>query len=263
MRLHSTLLAMVLVASSVPIVEAEPLQLGEGSELDLSGPFATRSAWHIGLVQGPPVDFDGDKVPGEIRLCLTRPGSGACDPQLRQTLRPDTADGPYSQPHYLQSAELVRPRGDARDPLLMVRTASLSSMTNDQLILTQLLAYRAERDGFLRVYEHVTGRNNDQEVRYVPSGPLRGDVISAEPTGDAPFGFWILVSRYASGRPYQQVLRYRSATRYGDNNPLPVIDSDMAEIQQRLGLWHPGMSLPLPAAPCPKPHLKAMELWCG
>jgi hypothetical protein len=114
----------------------------------------------------------------------------------------------------------------------------------------------------VRVYDHLTGSNNDQEVRYISTGPLKGDIISAEPTANAPFGFWVSVNTLPSGYAYKQVLRYRSATRYGDGNPLAVIDSEMPNIELRLGLWRPGSPLPLPAGRCPNPHLVKTELWC-
>jgi hypothetical protein len=74
-------------------------------------------------------------------------------------------------------------------------------------------------------------------------------VIAAEPTDDAPYAYWIAVSRLGAGG-YAQALRYRSATRYGDGNPLSVIDSEMPNILQRLGLWRSGSPPPLPAEPC-------------
>jgi len=61
------------------------------------------------------------------------------------------------------------------------------------------------------------------------------------------------------------VLRFVSATRYGDGNPLAVIDAEMPNIQQRLGLWKPGQPLPTPTArdkPCTRPTLKRSALWC-
>jgi hypothetical protein len=94
-------------------------------------------------------------------------------------------------------------------------------------------------------------------------GPLRGDVISVDPTNDPPFGYWVTVHRLTPDYRYKQVLRYRSATIYGDNNPLAVIDSEMPNIQRRLGLWHPGEPLPLPKSGCAKPRLVKTELWCS
>ena len=74
------------------------------------------------------------------------------------------------------------------------------------------------------------------------------------------------VERFTPANAYRRVLRYRSATRYADGNSLGVIDSEMPNIEQRLGLWKPGSPLPLPmggAKACPKPHLKLGALWCG
>ena len=131
------------------------------------------------------------------------------------------------------------------------------------MVLTQVLAYQRRLDRFVRIYEHLTGTNNNQEVRYVDAGPLRSDIISVEPTMDAPFGFWVSVNALMPGHLYQQVLRYRSATRYQDGNSLAVIDSEMPNIEQHLGFWRLGSPLPLPAGPCSRPHLIRMELWCG
>lgn len=142
-------------------------------------------------------------------------------------------------------------------------TASLHNGNGNQLVLTQALAYQTASDRFERVYEHATGRNNNQEVRYIEAGPLAGDVISVDPADTAPFGYWVAVQAFTPGDSYHQVLRYRSATIYGDGNALPVIDSEMANIQRRLGLWQPGSALPRPATACAKPHLVGMELWCG
>ena len=256
--------AVALAASAA--VGAAPSGPTVISAIDLAGPFAARSAWRFTASQGPSVaDPDGsagDEVPGDVRLCLRKAASGACDPQLLGTLSAASTDDSFSQPHYLNDAKIVE--GAPGHPLLLVQTASLHSGDGDQLVFTQALAYRRETDEFVRVYDHQTGRNNNQEVRYVEKGPLKGDIISAEPTENAPFGFWVVVNTLTPGRAYKEVLRYRSATRYGDGNPLSVIDSEMANIEQRLGLWRPGAPLPLPTrTPCLAPHLIHMELWCA
>ena len=125
-----------------------------------------------------------------------------------------------------------------------------------------VLAYDQVQESFTPVYEKRVNKNNNQEIRYIDDGPLIGAIISTEPTGDAPFGFWITVDRLGPTGGYEQVLRYRSATRYDDGNPLAVIDSEMPGILPRLGVWHPGMKLPLPAGKCAKPRLIGQELWC-
>ncbi len=146
--------------------------------------------------------------------------------------------------------------------LLLLEIASVHAGDGDQRMATLILAYDRAHDRFVRSYEHRTGHNNNQEVRYMRDGPLQGDIITSEPTDDAPFGYWIVVNRLTPALTYDQVLRYRSATVYGDGNPLAVIDSEMPNIQQHLGLWHPGQPLPLPKGSCARPRLVRMALWC-
>ncbi|GAA3267178.1 hypothetical protein GCM10020258_37110 [Sphingomonas yabuuchiae] len=90
-------------------------------------------------------------------------------------------------------------------------------------------------------------------MRFIVQGPLRGAIVSAVPTSDAPFGYWITVNRMNAGGRYAQVLHYRSGTRYGDGNQLAAIDSEMPETLRRLKLWQPGQPLPCPIAPAPNP----------
>jgi hypothetical protein len=257
-------LAAVAATASAAVKAAPPLATVL-SALDLSRPFATRSAWRFSASQEPPIDdptgLSGDTAPGEVHLCLHKEAAGPCDPHLEDALRSGSKDDLFSKPHYLNKVQVVH--GASGRALLLVQTASLHSGDGDQLVLTQALVYQRSSDRFVRVYDHSTGNNNNQEVRYIETGALKSDIISAEPTSKAPFGFWVSVNTLTSGSSYRQVLRYRSATKYGDGNPLSVIDSEMPNIEQRLGFWRPGSPLPLPAGRCPKPHLIRMELWCG
>ena len=251
-------LAGLAVAGAAPVPEQVVL-----TSAVLAGTLGTRSAWLLMSRQGPAVeDMADNEAPGVITLCL-RKGAGPCDPQVRDALGTTPADALFSEPHYLDEARVVGGRGASGQPLLLVRTASLHSGDGDQLVLTQALAYQRDADRFVRVYDHVTGRNNNQEVRYVEAGPLGGDIVSVEPTSDAPFGFWVVVDAPVPGSAFREALRYRSATRYGDGNALRVIDSEMPNIQRRLGVWRPGAPLPLPGGPCPRPRLVREELWCG
>jgi len=261
----SYLAVFAATAVAAPVsVRAEPSPQTVIAVVDLSGPFATRSQWKVTASQGPPINdptgVGDDKVSGEINLCLHASVSGPCDPQLQTALGAASSDDLYSAPHYLNEVRVVHGVGGL--PLLFVQTASVHSVDGDQIVLTQALAYERGADRFVRVYSHPTGRNNSQEVRFIEAGVLKGDIISVEPTANAPFGFWISVNTLARGSSYKQVLRYRSATGYGDGNPLAVIDSEMPNIEQRLGLWRAGSPLPLPAGACPTPHLVHMELWC-
>ena len=239
------------------------------AELDLTTAFHTRSAWRLVVTEGPPThDYGDNDAPGALTLCLRAGQSGPCvSGPVTPHLKTRPADYPAWEPHYLRTAKVVYPRGPKAAPFLLIVTGSLYSGDGDQIVATQLVAYDVRQDAFRRVYARSTGHNNNQEVRFVTAGPLRGSVISAEPQDHLPYGYWIVVERLSPGGAYRQVLRYRSATLYNDGNPLAVIDSEMPSIERRLGLWRPGMPLPTPdtsgGKPCPKPSMRHTELWCG
>lgn len=235
------------------------------SSIDLSRPFQTRSAWHFTAVQGRDVRNSygeaGDTFPGPICLCISKDRGRSCQPGLRTELWDAALNDSDSGPHFLEKVEIVRPRSGRA--LLLVRAANLPSGNGDYGVATQVLAYDQSRDTFITIYRNRTPHNNNQETRYITGGPLKGAMISVEPTEDAPYGFWVTVDRLTPALTYRQALRYRSATHYGDGNPLAVIDSEMPNIEQRLGLWRAGAPLPLPKGRCLKPHLIRMELWCN
>ena len=257
---------MCVVALALPtILAAQSTKSSVISNIDLSRPFSTGEPWRFIAKQGPPVSGDetasGDEQPGRIQLCLQATESAPCDPQLLNAL--DDANDYPSQPHYLNAVKIVYPRGSSDPPLLFVQMASLRAGDGSQLVLTQVLAYKRSQDRFVRIYEYTTGTNENEEVRYIDSGKLQGGIISVDPTQNAPYGYWVTVNVLTQQYTYKTLLRYRSATRYGDNNPLAVIDSEMPNIEQRLGYWKPGMALPLPSGACPSPRLIRMELWCN
>jgi hypothetical protein len=235
------------------------------SAIDLTKPFGARSAWRFTATQRPDQpNRDEGPIPGIITLCLKRALDRACSPALAQMAPPpDPSYVSMWEPRQLFVARIVYPRGRSAPPLLLTRTGGSIGYDGSQPIFTQLLAYRREGDRFESVFRQVVGRNTNPEVRFINAGALRGDVVVAEPTENAPFGYWITVHRLSPSYRYRPILRYRSATMYGDENPLAVIDSEMPNIQQRLGLWRPDRPLPLPAKGCPKPRLVKMELWCS
>ena len=240
----------------------------QGMELDLSKPFHTRSSWRFVVTEGLQVKDSGDNdAPGALTLCLYRGADGPCMSDA-VVISAGTTKSRYVDdwdPHYLISAKPVYPHGPNAAPFLLIVTGSLHSGDGDQLVSTQLVAYDAGQDEFRRVYAQSTGHNNNQEIRFVTDGPLRGSVISAEPQDKLPYGYWITVNKLTPAGAYRQVLRYRSATLYNDGNPLAVIDSEMPNIEKRLGLWKPGDPIPVPTVgkPCLKPVLRHTELWCG
>jgi hypothetical protein len=242
----------------------------QGAQLDLTKAFHTRSAWLLVVTEGSPVKDHGENdAPGALSLCLHKGPTGPCvSAPVTPSLRTAPSDYAAWEPHYLLTAKVVYPRGPKAAPLLLIITGSLNSGDGDQIVATQLVAYDAGQDAFQRVYAKSTGHNNNQEVRFVTNGPLRGSVITAEPQEHLPYGYWIVVKSLAPAGGYRQVLRYRSATLYNDGNPLAVIDSEMPSIERRLGLWTPGQPIPTPhlngnLKPCLKPTLRHAELWCG
>jgi len=258
--------AVALAASgSLAAPAAPPERNAAGRTIDLARAFNTRSAWMFTTRQGPdivdPILGEADaKVPGEIRLCISKDRGKTCATTLDGALTVRGQRDTFSEAHYLNDARIVYPA--AGKPMLLLQLGSLQSMNGDQRIATVVLAYDRTKDAFVIAYDRRTGHNNNQEVRYIAEGPLRGAIVSAEPTDDAPFGFWMTVNRVGSDNRYAEVLRYRSATRYGDGNPLAVIDSEMPNLHRRLGFWRPGSPLPLPKGACPKPHLVSGALWC-
>ena len=254
----------IAVAASGSAALCDPAPSPTIAAQDLQRPFDARSPWTLVIRQGPPTeDYGGNPAPGALDICLQK---SPADPCMRSPVSAPPSD-PAAQtdwgPHYLGGAKPVYPDGRAGPPLLQLVTSSLHAGDGGQVVVTQFLRYDRARDAFDRVYFRSTGTNNNQEVRFVADGPLKGDLIAAEPTGDAPYGYWITVDKFTPAHTYRQAIRYRSATRYNDGNPLPVIDSETPNIERRLGLWKPGSPLPTPAgAPCPTPSLKHMELWC-
>jgi len=239
------------------------------SSVDLTQAFHTRSAWRFTATQGAqvndifsdPSSSQPDKLPGVITLCLHKVSSRECDRSLSGDLNSQGTDRYFDASHFLRKFEIVHPRSEA-NPLLLIRTTNLSSGDGSTGVLTQILSYDRKNDKFRRIYRQVVGSNGNEEVRYITSGPLKGDVITAEPTANAPYGYWVTVQKLTSDIEYRQILKYRSATHYGDGNSLAVIDSEMPNIERRLELWRPGRPLPLPASGCPHAKLVHSELWC-
>ncbi|MBV9888065.1 MAG: hypothetical protein JO119_16100 [Acidobacteria bacterium] len=125
--------------------------------------------------------------------------------------------------------------------------------------------YDPKADKFRSVFFNISGRNNNQECRFVKSGPLLGRVIAVYPTTDPPFTYFVEIYKRADEGNYSRMLRYRGKTGYGDANSLPVIDSEMPEILRRFGLWKAGDPLPIPPRMpkgCTRLVLRKSIEWC-
>lgn len=239
------------------IVDSAPFQPPPGqprqvARIDLSKPFNIPGPAILIAKRWPAqmdeLEFESDPDVRPLRVCI-QTKVGPCSPQFRN--------------YRLDIAELVYPKGLSKPPLIHLQIAGLSSPSGHRGHSVIMLNYRRALARFDVIFDGQFGSNNNQDIRYVASGPLRGDMISAEPTDNAPYGFWIAVNQLTAAYRYRQVLRYRSATHYGDGNLLAVIDSEMPNILRRLGLWQSGQPLPLPKSGCAKPRLVKSELWCS
>jgi hypothetical protein len=192
----SALIALAVISVGSPSgatpAPAEPATVI--ADIDLAQPFHARSPWRLTITQGPEAadpDLPGQTVPGAVTICLRKRDSNDC-----ADLPPPPApmNDPYWSPHYLDDARVVH-SGAGGPLLLLLRLASIHSGDGDQAVFTRLLAYRPAQDQFEPVYAHMTGRNNNQDVRFIASGKLAGAVVSVEPTETAPFVYWVTVDR--------------------------------------------------------------------
>jgi hypothetical protein len=267
MRIAWAWSAVALGLSTAAATARPPQPAKVIARIDLSKPFRLGPGAAFTASQGPdvedPVYGEGSMAPGRVHLCLHDPNFQRCAPDLDKILASPDHNELFSTVHYLQIAEIVYPKGRNAPPLLHLQVGSFLAGNSDQIRATGLLVYRPRKHQFDMIFRQLVGSNNNQEVRFIASGPLKGSVVTVDSPFGPPFSYVVTVHRLTPDYRYKQVLRYRSATVYGDSNPLAVIDSEMPNILRRLGLWRPGQSFPLPAGHCPHPHLVKTELWCS
>jgi len=223
------------------------------THLDLAQPFQTKSRWSLVAAKQPDEesraeDGAGNRT-GAISLCFVKNDEPDCSEEMflakyrEENISFDSAPGPFYE---LFTNDVVF-SGPARTlPLLRIKACTIAGANGNCGVSTFLFAYDRKVDRFRVVFFNMTSRNNNQETRFVENGDLLGSVIVASPTSDAPFAYFVEVYKRTSEREYSRVLKYRSNTRYGDGNPLAVIDSDMPETLRRFGLWKTGDALPVP-----------------
>jgi hypothetical protein len=233
------------------------------SHIDLTEAFGTVTQWTFVVAQDggkPALDFEDH---GPIFLCLVKATGPDCVQDIYQQIK---GEMPWSdKPYHLFAVRIVYANQNRSSPLLLVKVCGVAGADGDCWIATALYRYDKGTDRFIRVFVNFTGRNNNQATRFVESGPLQGDVIVDNPTEHAPYTYWIEVYRAGDSGQYGRILRYRGLTEYSDGNPLAVADSEMPEILLRLGLWHPGDPLPVPAhlpQGCRHLLMRNGEEWC-
>jgi hypothetical protein len=256
-RGYALFLALTALATSARADDGTPFP-----KLDLTGPFGTASRWTLTATRGAPMpDPSGldTSIPGVITLCLRTSARPGCARDLLDTPPIQSGDDPaWSTTRQVDRVAILSLPVGKR---LLVETSGPHSANDSHWRLTQVLAYDRGEDRFQSLFARTVGSNNNQEIRVIEHGSLAGDIVTAEPTSDAPYGYWITVVGQTSttSTTYRPRLRFRSATHYGDGNPLAVIDAEMLGILRRLGKPHP---LPSASRACPIPHLHEGALWC-
>lgn len=254
------------------VIGSLPARRGKSADivyrLDLTGLFDTRTQWTFvaATLPGSRIGAPSGRLvkSGTLAQCFVNKSEPHC--AYATPPRPSSMSW-YSIPVHFGSARTVFAGPNHSHPLLLIRAISARGGNASHAIFTELFRYDRRKNRFESVFSHSTGSNNNQETRFMEHGPLRGDVIVAEPTSKAPYAYWVCVYvRDGDGRHFVRAVRFRSATRYGDGNALSVIDSEMPDILERFGRWMPGDPLPiprrLPGACTPHFFLRHGEEWC-
>lgn len=253
------------------VIAALPKWHGRSAEivdhLDLTSPFGTQPQWTFvaALLPGSRANVFSEIVhSGPLAICFVHDLKPQCSyPAADKSTHPPWRENLF----HFYAAKVVFAGANHTDPLLLVTTGGASGVNGNHPVYTHLFSYNRRINGFQAAFHNMTYSNNNQETRFVEHGPLRGDVVSAVPTVTAPYAYWISVyARNREGQYSDPVLRYRSATRYGDGNHLAVIDSEMPNILEHLDKWKPGDPLPiphhLPSRCAHRLFLRGGEEWC-
>jgi hypothetical protein len=232
--------------------------------LPLTEPFNAASRWD--LVATKETDLQDEMIDrNPVTICFVRSDVPDCSETGLFPISDGIADNQGRLFHNFLEARVVYASADRTAPLLLLKACSWAGVNGNCGIYTFLFAYDHSRDQFHLIFHDIVPRNLNGTTRFVEAGPLLGDVVSATPTSNAPYGYFVSVYRSDASGHYAQILRYRSKTRYNDGNRLSVVDSDMPEILFRLGLLKPGDPLPIPFVKpgnCTKPSLIKGEEWC-
>jgi hypothetical protein len=236
--------------------------------VELTKPFDAESEWTLVAAKVPDkvLVAGEDWKQGPISICFVKNGVPDCSEKAAfDRLRPQGSSATDRLFFDLRKSEIVYAGRRHTRPLLLLQACGPSGMNGNCGIGTLLFGYDRAKDVFRPVFVGVTGRNMNQETRFVEDGPLRGSVIVVSPTGEAPYAYHVELYQPGKTGPYGRVVRYRSRTGYGDGNRLAVIDAEMPSILQRRGLWKAGDPIPLPArrpVGCDALVVREGVVWC-
>lgn len=213
------------------------------SSTDLSEPFHTKTKWQFVIRQDPPDEY---QLPGQLHFCFLKDDTPKCSDRRQNVL---------------VESKIIYPAPTSSSPLL-VAVADWQTEGSGGPRLTVVWAYDAISDQFDQIFAQEVRRQNNGEIRIIPTGPLAGDIVVDRDGPRAPYRYDIFVYRLVNSQ-YREILNYSGHSKYNDGNPLPVIDAEMPEIERRLHFWKPGDPLPTPARThCSKLELRHGVEWC-
>ena len=239
----------------------DPMDFWVVSKADLTRAFDTTTNWNLVITQEP------HNFLGDLHFCFVHDGEAVCslvcapsgvalgDYPTCVTNGSDTAF------NMLVWVSTFRSIGRAKANLVVADVArskkSLSRLPDGLVIW----AFHRQSDSFERIFSAVqdidfkstqNGRSED-EIRFISSGPLAGDVVLDRAASFWPYRYEIVVYQLLSSERYVKVLDYLGKATEGDKNALWPIDAEMPEIEKRLGYWEPGDPLPVsPKAASPE-----------
>ena len=242
------------------------------THLDLTQVFHTKSRWSLVAAKQPDEESSvedglGERI-GAVYFCFVENGQPDCSEEmfLAKYREQKISFRPGEEPFYeVFASDVVFSGRDKTLPLLRIKGCTNHGANGSCGVSTFLFDYDRKADRFRVVFSNMTGRNNNQETRFIANGPLLGAVIVADPADDPPFTYFVEVHKRSSDGAYSRVLRYRGHTGYGDGNSLAVIDSEMPETLRQLGLWKAGDALPVPPRMprgCARLVMRKSVEWC-
>jgi hypothetical protein len=235
---------------------------------DLTAPFKTTSQWTLVIAKETDrSDYDQDPAGNSIiSVCFVKIDVPDCSEKaVLEKYREHSFDEKKRPFYQFFDSKIVYLDSEDTRPLLLLRTCSYGGLNGNCGKATFLYEYDRKTDDFHSIFFNISARSNNEETRFVEKGPLIGSVIVVYPTSHAPYTYSVEVYKRHNSEGYTQVLRYRGKTVYNDGNRLPVIDSEMPEILQHLGMWKPGVALPNPAempSGCTRLSMRNGVEWC-
>jgi hypothetical protein len=184
-------------------------------QLALTEAFKAVSRWE--LVATKETDLQDEMIdPDPVTICFVRSDVPDCSEKWLFPISDGIADNQGRLFHNFLEARVVYASADRTAPLLLLKSCSWAGVNGNCGIYTFLFAYDHSRDQFHLVFHDIVPHNLNG-TRFVEAGPLLGDIVSATPTSNAPYGYFVIVYRRDTSGHYGQILRYRSKTTMATN----------------------------------------------